>query len=101
MRYIDNPEISKKYNSIKWRKTRKIKLLSVNGLCERCLKKELYSPAIIVHHREYINESNFMIDEVFYNLDNLEALCLKCHNEEHFKKPEEFYFDEDGNVLKK
>ena len=80
MRFIDNPEIYKKYHSKEWKQTRKFKLLSVNGMCERCLKQGKYNAAYIVHHKEYINDLNYLDDNVFFNLENLEALCIDCHN---------------------
>lgn len=38
MRYIDNPNISKKYHSKRWQKVRKQKLI-LQPMCERCLEK--------------------------------------------------------------
>lgn len=102
MRYIDLPEVKKKYACAKWKKTRRLKLEKVNYFCERCIKKNIYNTAIIVHHKKHVNESNYMYDDIFYNLDNLEALCIACHNEEHFKENiEEYAFDEEGNVVKR
>lgn len=96
----DNPEIKKRYNSKRWQKLRKIKILN-DPFCERCLAKGIYTPAFIIHHKEYINENNYYDDNIFYNIDNLESLCLECHNIEHFSTDDEYYFDSDGNVLKK
>ena len=67
MRYQDNPLIRKKYNSTKWQKVRKLKILQTNGLCERCLKEHKYEPGVIVHHKEYINEGNYFDDDVMYS----------------------------------
>ena len=41
-----------------------------------------------------------MYDSVFFNIDNLESLCKKCHNEEHFKEKDEYIFDENGDLIK-
>ena len=41
-----------------------------------------------------------MIDEIFFNFDNLEALCQDCHNKEHFREEAEYYFDENGDLIK-
>lgn len=101
MRYIDNPDIYRKYHCAKWYKTRKLKLLQVNGLCERCLAEGIYNSAEIVHHKEYINDLNYDDDLVFYNLDNLEALCTEHHLREHFGKEADYYFDSEGNVIGK
>lgn len=101
MRYIDNPDIYKKYHCAKWHKTRKLKLLEVNGLCERCLAEGIYNSAVIVHHKDYITDLNYDDDLVFYNLDNLEALCTEHHLQEHFGKETDYYFDDEGNVIGK
>lgn len=79
MTYRDNPEIARKYKSKRWQKLRKQKLLS-NPFCERCLLKGIYTPTYIVHHKEYVTDKNYEDDYVFYNIDNLESLCLDCHN---------------------
>ena len=100
MRYINIPEIEEKYKCDRWKRLRKQKLL-LNPFCERCLIKGIYNPAKIAHHKEYITDKNYMLDEAFYNLDNLESLCQKCHNEEHFCEEDEYIFDEDGNVIKR
>ena len=101
MKYADNPEIAKKYNSARWQKLRKLKKQQVGGLCERCKDKGILKPAYIVHHKDYVTEDNYKQDEIFFNLDNLEALCFSCHNEEHFKGEEDYFFDNEGNVRKK
>lgn len=94
-----NPEVFKRYNCKRWRELRKYKLI-LNPLCERCLKKEKYNAAYIVHHKEYVTQENYMDDDIFYNIDNLESVCLKCHNQEHFsgEKPN-YYFDKNGNIV--
>ena len=101
MTYTDNPEVFKKYNSKKWDKVRKMKL-SYNPFCERCLEKGYYVPAYLVHHKEYITDLNYTNPDVMFNLDNLESLCMECHNKEHFegKSKKEYVFDKDGNVIK-
>lgn len=102
MRYIDLPEVKAKYKCKRWINTRKIKLEQVNYFCERCLKIGLYKNAQIVHHKEYINNLNYIDDDIFYNIDNLEALCQECHNQEHFKQDDtDFLFDENGDVVKR
>lgn len=99
MTYRDNPEIAKKYYSRRWKKLRHYKLIQ-NPLCERCLKKGFYNAAKIVHHKEYITDLNYLDDYVFYNIDNLEALCQDCHNKEHFEDKKEYTFDINGDVIK-
>lgn len=66
------------YQSKEWKKLRLYKL-SINPLCESCLKNNLYINATDVHH----------IDDVFnhydkrLDLDNLTALCKSCHEKIH------------------
>ena len=60
----------------------------------------IYSPAIIVHHKEYITKDNYMNDNIFFNIDNLESLCRDCHNKEHFEDKQEYIFDENGDLIK-
>lgn len=83
MTYRDNPEIAKKYKSKKWQKLRKQKLL-LQPFCERCLKKGIYNSAYIIHHKKYVTDKNYEDDNIFFNIDNLESLCKKCHNRRTF-----------------
>ena len=94
-----NPEVFKKYNCKRWKDLRKYKK-NINPFCERCLLKGKYNPAYIVHHKEYITQDNYMDDNVFYNIDNLESLCLECHNKEHFSDKVDYTFDKEGNLIK-
>lgn len=99
MTYREDPRIAQKYKSKRWQKVRRQKIL-LNPLCERCDKKEIKTPAEIVHHKEHITDKNYMDDNIFYNIDNLESLCLKCHNQEHFGEKQDYRFDEEGNLVK-
>lgn len=100
MIYRNNPDIAIKYKSKRWQKLRQLKL-NTNPLCERCLKNGIYNAAEIIHHKEYINDKNYNDDNVFFNIDNLESLCRRCHNEEHFKlKEKDYLFDENGDLIK-
>ena len=56
MRYRDNPLIEQRYNCERWKKVRKLKRLTVHGLCEKCMEKGLYIPGKIVHHIEPITD---------------------------------------------
>jgi len=98
MTYREKPEIAKKYKSKKWQKLRRYKLL-LNPFCERCLKKNIYNSAVIIHHKEYITNLNYEDDDVFFNLDNLESLCQECHNKEHNSEKNGYFFDENGDLI--
>lgn len=99
--YKDCREEQKRfYASKKWRKCRDA-YLSEHPVCERCLLVGRANPAEIVHHKEELNQDNYKDPFISLNPDNLEALCLDCHNKEHFKAAEvdeELYFDADGNL---
>lgn len=71
------------YNSKAWLRCKAIYLEKVNHLCERCLAEGKYEPAYIVHHRVYLTDENFGDPALMFGFDNLEALCLAHHNEEH------------------
>lgn len=83
------PEAIRFYNSDAWHQCKEEYLKSVNHLCERCLAKGLYEPAKIVHHKIHLSEENFGDAEIMTGFDNLQAVCLSCHNEIHFGKKQE------------
>ena len=60
----------------------------------------IYNSAYIVHHKEYVTDKNYEDDNAFFNIDNLESLCLDCHNKEHFITKVDYTFDENGNLIK-
>ena len=71
------------YKSKRWQSTRLAYIKSKGGLCERCLKRGLYRPAQVVHHKTYINQDNINNPTITLDWNNLEALCKDCHQEEH------------------
>ena len=100
MRYIDDPKIAKRYRSKQWAKVRRLKL-ACNPFCERCLREGIYKAAEIVHHKTYIDETNYLDDTIFLGLDNLEGICIAHHNREHFEDKLEYLFDSNGNCIKR
>ena len=74
-----NPAQVKFYKSKKWLKCRAAYLAGKFYICERCGR-----PATIVHHKERVTPENVGDPGVTLNPENLEALCLECHNKEHF-----------------
>ena len=57
------------------------------------------------YHRRYLTAENLLNPDVSLNLDNLEALCLDCHNTEHFGRggatAAGLTFDVNGNIVQK
>lgn len=96
-------EFAKKfYKSKAWQKCRESYIKSVYGLCERCNK-----PGYIVHHKILLTASNINNPDITLNWDNLEYLCLDCHNAEHNferkRKPvtkQGLKFNEKGELVK-
>ena len=86
------------YKSAAWRDCREAYSNRVGGLCERCLRKGIYRPGVIVHHKVYLTEDNIRDPEVALNFDNLELLCIDCHNEEHEKVRLRYKVDEFGRI---
>ena len=67
------------YNDKKWLDIREVALLRDSLLCQECLRKGIYTEAKIVHH---IVELKDDVTKA-YDLDNLESVCVACHNKEH------------------
>ena len=87
------------YKSTTWKKCREDYFRKAGGLCERCLKKGLYNPGEIVHHKTYINADNITDPQILTDFGNLELLCRKCHAEEHDKLKRRYKIDAFGNVI--
>lgn len=90
-------ELVKFYHSARWRKISRLYLQQKNFICERC--GEL---ATIVHHKQRLNANNVDNAAIALSENNLEALCLSCHNREHFginKSIRECVFDAAGNCV--
>ena len=97
----DAPEAQQKfYGSQAWKRCRVEYRKSVGGLCERCKANGMIEPGYIVHHKQYVDVSNIQDPSILLNFDNLELLCMNCHNAEHKvqKKVRRFVIDEAGRV---
>lgn len=89
------------YDSKRWRHSRQLyidKRVSIDGgMCEHCKQRLGY----IVDHIEELNDGN--LDDVFISLshDNLQYLCIECHNKKTHGKEEHrtVRFDSDGNPV--
>ena len=94
---------AKFYKSNKWKQCRYNYMQSVGCLCERCLAKGLFVPAVIVHHKTHITPENINNPLITLNHDNLEALCRDCHHEDHpefgaKRKKRRYVVTENGRV---
>lgn len=89
-----NKLVEQFYKSKAWQKTRQAYIAYMNGKCERCP-----SAGVIVHHKKYITADNINNPEITLDFKNLELVCRKCHNQEHFKEDIPYKFDEDGNLI--
>ena len=88
------------YNSLAWKTCREAYKKSVGGLCERCLKKGLFTPAYMVHHKTHITPENISNPDITLNWENLEALCYDCHIEEHNRgRNRRYKVDANGKVI--
>ena len=91
-------EQKKFYKSNEWERCRQAYISSVGGLCERCRANGVINPGYIVHHKEYITPENFTDPAVSLSFDNLEYVCLQCHNQIHFKRKRRYEVRADGSV---
>jgi len=82
------------YKSPAWLAARELKIMSVNGRCERCGQI-----GIEVHHKERLSVDNVNDSSISLNQDNLELLCRECHNHEHNRFSKETKFDDEGNLI--
>ncbi|WP_341873041.1 HNH endonuclease [Enterococcus faecalis] len=91
------------YKSKVWRKCREGYIKSVGGLCERCIKNNKIVQGYIVHHKKHLTEETIHDPMISLSWNNLEYLCLDCHNKEHFEKEklinDDVMFDCDGNLI--
>lgn len=92
------------YKSTAWKKCRKsfiAKRITIDGgSCQHCKDKLGY----IVDHKEEITPMNINDPDITLNHNNLQYLCLECHNRKTFSKDEGvrdgLAFDDEGNLIK-
>lgn len=95
------------YNSTRWRKCAKAYAESRMYICERCGKTTNHWNAKgkrqrwIVHHKKHLTPQNITDDLLVYGWDNLEYLCIECHNQEHSagQGGRRMMFDDEGNLI--
>ena len=103
------------YKSKAWEKTRNYIWLKQACLCNRC-HRAVYVDGLtpwlpkekrlkgIVHHKQYLTDQNYTDDSIAFAEENLEGLCIDCHNREHFgtgATREGLTFDEFGNLIQR
>jgi len=94
-------EYAKKfYNGKTWRRVQKAYMISQNYICERC-----DGFATIVHHKEHITPETIDDSAILFDWENLEAVCIVCHNQEHFGGggacDDGLKFDGNGQLVKR
>lgn len=94
------------YKSKAWKDCREGYISSVNGLCERCIKKGKIVPGKIVHHKVTLTPENINDPTITLNWELLEYVCQDCHNQEHHGSDEgvtrdDVMFDINGDLIKK
>lgn len=87
------------YKSAAWRHCKNGYAKSKSYLCEECMKNGVYRTARIVHHKIFLDESNYNDPQVSLNWDNLMLLCQSHHESIHNGDPRRYCFDENGDVL--
>lgn len=71
------------YSSKAWQDCRNEYAKRRHHLCEDCLRRGIYRPGTIVHHKIELDPINIERPEVALNFDNLELLCRECHARIH------------------
>ena len=108
------------YKTSQWFKTSNSYRKHVFNICERCgvptwrkndknyirLKEQGEDVRFgIVHHKVHLNELNINDPYITLSFDNLELLCIECHNKEHMTQVaeirEDVQFDDEGRVIKR
>lgn len=70
------------YHSRAWQRARQMALTRDHYLCQVCYRQGRVTPARTVHHIVHIKDNW----DKRLDLDNLETICLECHNQEHPEK---------------
>ena len=70
-----------------WGRLRKLALQSDLYECQECRKSGKRVQARIVHHIVPVSER----PDLAYELDNLESVCFKCHEQKHPEKQKKLH----------
>ncbi len=85
------------YDSAAWIRCRNGYMQSRNYICEIC-----GDAATICHHKKHITAANINDPLITLNWENLQAVCLTCHNQIHFTTSptkDGLTFDSQGNLI--
>ena len=66
------------YSSKAWQDCRNEYAKRQHFLCEDCLRRGIYKPGTIVHHKIEIDPVTIEKPEIALNFNNLELLCRDC-----------------------
>ena len=86
------------YSSKAWKECRAAYRKSRGGLCEECLKRGMYRPGEIVHHKEHITPDKITDERVLLDWNNLQLVCRDCHGTLHRRDERRFDVDSLGRV---
>ena len=77
------PWARKFYSSKAWQSCRNEYAKRRHHLCEDCLRRGIYKPGEIVHHKIELDPISIERPEIALSFDNLELLCRDCHAARH------------------
>ncbi|MRX70857.1 HNH endonuclease [Bacillus lacus] len=77
--YKSKEQKKKFYNSKSWKELRLLALDRDNRECQECKRQGKFNHGQNVHHIKEI----YFYPELALDLDNLETVCINCHNIEH------------------
>lgn len=88
MKYADRKKEGYYYTLIQskeWQRLRKRKWTAEEGLCERCRKNGIITPAVAVHHiRPVLLDRNHVnMQQRCFDYSNLMCVCQACHEAMH------------------
>lgn len=75
MKYPNDEELRKFYNSARWKKLREYIRQRDNNECQWCKAEGKFSPAECVHHKKEVRD----YWELRFEPNNLITLCNNCH----------------------
>lgn len=76
---VRSDKLMKFYKSKAWLTLRQEALKRDHYECQSCKRKGKYRRAKNVHHIKEVKKH----PELALDLDNLESICIPCHNDEH------------------